>query len=284
MTARDRVRAATRRFGFGLSTLLGLKRLGFFIPYRYAAATQPDGYPALQPLFELAEPDMMAVLATIERHGADLARIAAGGSGPARFDQDWFPRLDAAAAYALVRRERPRRIVEVGSGHSTRFLARAVADGGLATEIVAIDPAPRAGLATLPVRHERALLGEADPGLVAGLGPGPGDVLFVDSSHVAMPGTDLDRLVGDVLPRLAPGALLHVHDIVLPDAYPADWAWRGYNESIPVAALLGSGGYRLVFSSHWIVTRHPDRLAAGPLAQLPLRSGARETSLWLRKL
>lgn len=282
MSSRDRVRAATRRLGFGLATLLGLKRLGFFIPYRYAAAARPDGYPALRPLFEAAEPEMMAVLAAIEAHGDDLARMAAGGSGPARFDQDWFPRLDAAAAYAIVRRERPRRIVEIGSGHSTRFLARAVADGGLATEIVAIDPAPRAGLATLAIRHDPVLLGEANPALVADLAPS--DILFVDSSHVAMPGTDLDRLVGDVLPRLASGALLHVHDIVLPDAYPAAWAWRGYNESIPVAALLGSGGYRIVFSSHWIATRFSERLAAGPLAELPLKPGARETSLWLRKL
>ena len=62
--------------------------------------------------------------------------------GP-RFTQDWFPRLDAAAAYAMVRRARPSRLVEIGAGHSTRFMAQAVADGGLATQIVCIDPRPR---------------------------------------------------------------------------------------------------------------------------------------------
>ena len=46
----------------------------------------------------------------------------------------------------MVRSLRPRRIVEVGSGHSTRFLARAVADGGLDTRITAIDPRPRASI------------------------------------------------------------------------------------------------------------------------------------------
>ena len=51
-----------------------------------------------------------------------------------RWDQDWFPRLDAAALYVFVREARPRGIVEIGSGHSTRFMARAVRDGGLADD------------------------------------------------------------------------------------------------------------------------------------------------------
>ena len=273
------MRPRLRRLGFGLATVLGLRRLGFFIPYRYAGSAAPAAYPALEPIFARAEPAMMAVLDEIEALAADLAAIVCG-PGPARFDQDWLPRLDAAAAYAIVRVTRPRRIVEIGSGHSTRFLARAVADGGLATEIVAIDPSPRARLDGLAVRHEARLLADADPSFVEGLAAG--DILFVDSSHVAMPGTDLDRIVGDVLPRLAPGVLVHLHDIVLPDAYPQDWAWRGYNESIVAAALIARGGCEIVFSSRWIASRHPGRIAAGVLGRLPLPEGAHETSLWLK--
>lgn len=273
------MRPRLRRLRFGLATILGLKRLGFFIPYRYAARAVPAAYPALEPLFARAEPAMMAVLDEIETRAADLGAIV-GGPGPARFDQDWFPRLDAAAAYAIVRSTRPRRVVEIGSGHSTRFLARAVADGGLATQIVAIDPNPRARLDGLAVRREARLLTDTDPATIEELGAG--DILFVDSSHVAMPGTDLDRIVGDVLPRLPAGVLLHLHDIVLPDAYPPDWAWRGYNESIVAAALIARGGCEIVFSSRWIATRHPGRVAAGVLGRIPLPAGARETSLWLK--
>lgn len=272
-------RSALRRLGFGLATLLGPKPLGFFIPYRFAAACTPIAYPALEPVFRAAEPRCRDLMDGIETFGLDLLAIQ-GRPGPARFDQDWFPRLDAAAAYALVRRERPRRIVEIGSGHSTRFLARAVADGGLTTAIVAIDPAPRASLAGLAVRHERRLLGEADPALFAELEHG--DMLFVDSSHVAMPGSDVDRLIGDILPRLPAGVLLHLHDILIPDPYPPDWAWRGYNEATVAAALVGRGGCELVFSSHWVASRHPGWLAEGVLGRLPLLPGARETSLWLR--
>ncbi len=274
------LRACLRRLAFGAVTLLGLSPRGFFIPYRYAGSAAPADYPALRPLFEAAEPAFPAILDAIDTHRDELRRIA-GGEGPARFDQDWFARLDAAAAYAIVRRERPRRIVEVGSGHSTRFLARAVADGGLVTEIVCIDPAPRAALAGLPVRHRPELLAAADPSRFSALATG--DILFIDSSHVAMPGSDVDRLFLDVLPRLASGVLIHVHDIFLPDAYPAAWDWRGYNEQLLVGALIQGGAYEIVFASRYVATRVPERLATGLLADLPLLPDARETSLWLRK-
>ena len=274
-------RARWRRLRLGLPTVLGLRPAGFLIPYRHAHAVRPAGYPALEPCFAAAEPGFRAVMDDVEAAAGDLRRIAED-AGPARFDQDWFPRLDAAAAYAMVRRERPARIVEVGSGHSTRFLARAVADGGLSTTITCIDPAPRARLAGLPVRHVPTLLQEADPALLAKLAPG--DVLFIDSSHVAMPGTDVDRLVLDVLPRLPAGVLVHIHDVFLPDAYPPEWAWRGYNEQALVGALVAGGGYALAFASRWVATRRPAWLVQGVLARLPLVPGAYESSLWLRKV
>ncbi|EIM27730.1 class I SAM-dependent methyltransferase [Microvirga lotononidis] len=269
-----------RRLRFGLSTLLGVKRLGFFIPYRYAESVEAQDYPALRPLFEAAQPRFSEVLEAIESHAHDLRSILEG-RGPARFDQSWFPRLDAAAAYAIVRRERPRRIVEIGSGHSTRFMAQAVQDEGLATRITCIDPAPRATLRKLDVEHRQALLRDADPGVFEALEAG--DILFIDSSHIAMPGTDVDRLFLDALPRLASGTLVHIHDIALPHSYPAVWEWRGYNEQLLVGALLQGGGYDLVFASHHVAGTSGEALSRGILSELPLVHGAHETSLWLRK-
>jgi predicted O-methyltransferase YrrM len=274
------MRARLRRLTFAAATLLGVRPRGFFIPHRYAAATVPADYPALAPLFAAAEPRFAAVLDAVEAHRGDLLSIAAG-DGPARFDQDWFPRLDAAAAYALVRSARPRRIVEIGSGHSTRFLARAVADGSLATEITCIDPAPRATITALNVRHRPELFAAVDPALFAGLAAG--DILFIDSSHVAMPGTDVDRLFLDVLPRLAGGVLVHVHDVLLPDAYPPEWAWRGYNEQLLVGALVQGGAWEIIFASRYVATRMARHVEGNVLAALPLAAGAHETSLWLRK-
>lgn len=263
-----------------MSTLFGIKPLGFFIPYRYAAGVEPLDYPALRPLFEAARPQFQQIIDTAELYAADLGRIR-DGQGPARFDQDWFPRLDAVAAYTIVRRERPGRIIEVGSGHSTRFMAQAARDGGLETRIACIDPAPRADLIRLDVEHHPVLLKDTDPKIFDQLGAG--DILFIDSSHIAMPGTDVDRLFLDVLPRLGAGALVHIHDITLPDAYPAAWHWRAYNEQIPVGTLLQGGGYELVFASHFAAREVLPLCPAGIIASLPLAMGAHETSLWLRK-
>ncbi|MBM3540993.1 MAG: class I SAM-dependent methyltransferase [Alphaproteobacteria bacterium] len=274
-------RAASRRLALGLSTALGVSARGVFVPYRHAreAKTAP-GYAALLPRFAAAAATMVRVLHDVDRFDSALSAIG-GGPDRARWNQDWFPRLDAAAAYALVRRHAPARIVEIGAGHSTRFLARATADGGLATRHLAIDPRPRAPLPP-GVAHMPVALEEADPALFEGLAAG--DVLFVDSSHVLLAGSDVDLILNGILPRLPGGALVHIHDIFLPDAYPRAWAWRRYNEQSAVAALLQGGAYEIVFASHYAVTRLAPRVASSAVARLPLVSGAHESSLWLRKV
>jgi hypothetical protein len=264
----------------GLATVLGLKPQGFFIPHRHADRVVAGGYPALEARFAARDDAFLAFLAETETWAPSFRRM----SGPApepRFDQDWFPGLDAVAAYALVRRAAPRRILEIGSGHSTRFLARAIGDGGLATRLTCIDPAPRASLEGLTAEWLPVLLQEAPRACFTELGPG--DMLFIDSSHILMPGTDVDQLLNQVLPLLAPGIIVHIHDIFLPDAYPTSWAWRGYNEQSAIATLLQGEAYELLFASHYMASRHGCRLNHSALAELPGLGSAFESSLWLQK-
>jgi hypothetical protein len=270
-----------RRVLFGLMTITGLARRGWFIPYRHAPEPRRAAYAALERLFVAARPRFGTLLDDMDRCAASLKAIPVDGPG-LRWRQSWFPRLDAAAAYAIVRRERPLRIIEVGSGHSTRFLARAIADGGLTTQLTAIDPAPRASIAAVAASHIPDLVENVDPAIFRTLGAG--DMLFIDSSHVAMPGGDVDTLLLDILPALPAGVLLHVHDIFLPDAYPWQWAWRGYNEQIAIGTLIQGGGYDIVWSSRYVATRLAPDVAKSAIGRLPLADGAFETSLWLRKL
>jgi hypothetical protein len=277
------LRSAARRLWLGLSTMLGRRR-GFFIPYRYAHhVSRPGGRPAyraIEQLFEATAATFAAELQAFSQYADVLSAIGRRPAPAPRWDQDWFPRLDAVAAYVIVRRYRPSRIVEVGSGHSTRFMARAVEDGGLATQILAIDPAPRASLRGLHVDW----LPQAVP--ACGLAPfqrlAAGDLLFIDSSHILMPGTDVDFLLNEVLPILPAGTLLHLHDVFLPDDYPASWGWRGYNEQAGVALLL-DGRWEPLFASRYVVTRMSDLIEGSIVARLPLLPGALETSLWLKR-
>jgi len=271
-----------RRLRMGLQTLFGLKRQGFFIPYRYAG-----GMPAQQPVYDgiaarfaVAEPVFHDLLRDADGFADALLKIAAEKApAPApRFDQDWFPTLDAVAAYTIIRQHAPQRIIEVGSGHSTRFLARAVADAGATTTITAIDPQPRAALPG--VDFIPAIVQTADPALFAALQPG--DVLFVDSSHILMPGSDVDWLFNRILPVLPTGVLLHIHDIFLPDDYPPDWLWRGYNEQQLVGPLL-AGGFQPLFSSHYAKTRMARAVSGSVVGRLPHVAGALPASLWLVK-
>lgn len=279
-------RAWRRRLQFGLPTLLGLDARAFVIPYRYAATLPQAGerpaYAAIEEIFEESRDDFAAVLRAMETFRELLLQIGDAPAPAPRWQQDWFPRLDGAAAYTMVRTLAPARIVEVGSGHSTRFFARAIADGDLNTQITAIDPAPRAPLEGLGCVHlDRRTVHNA--GLESFEALAAGDILAIDSSHILMPGSDVDLLLNHILPRLPAGVVVHIHDIFLPDDYPAVWAWRGYNEQLGVAALLTGGRWQPLFASHFVATRMAAMMEGCVLGQVPLPEGAFESSLWLKK-
>jgi len=155
------LRGRWRRLALGLPTVLSLTPRGWFIPHRYAPLLPPPGaqppYPAIEELFARHAAGFAAVLDLVDHHAAALETLHG------LLDQAWFPSLDAAVAYALVRERKPQRVIEVGSGHSTRVLSKAM--GGMG-EILAIDPAPRADIAGLAgVRVELSTVQAASPAL-----------------------------------------------------------------------------------------------------------------------
>ncbi len=279
----------TKRLVAGLATVLGIKPLGFFIPCRYAAQATSHSTRSFAPVEEIfanARENFGAVIDDIEACAPQLRAIAAAGqlAGDAKphFRQGLFPRLDAAAAYALARRYKPRRIVEIGAGYSTRFLATAITEGGFDCRLTTIDPSPRKVVDLPAIEIIEATVQEAGQAPFDALAPG--DFLVVDSSHILMPGSDVDMVLNAILPRAPRGLLVHFHDILLPDPYPGEWDWRAYNEQNAIAALLTSGdAFEVLFASHYVATRMPDLLAGTVISEIALADGVFETSLWLRK-
>jgi predicted O-methyltransferase YrrM len=268
----------------GLSTLLGWRRQGYFLPYRYADQLAPvsEPYPVLEALLDRYRDDFSRLLLQLEAFRGELQGFCAARPPLPRWEQSWFPRLDGAMTYGLTRIARPRMIIEVGSGHSTRFFVKACQDEGLNTELICIDPVPRADLAQLDVTLQRTPVQQADLALFERLQAG--DMLFIDSSHLLLPGSDVDWLLNRVWPLLAAGVLVHFHDILLPDDYPEQWRWRGYNEQQAVAVLLSSGAATPLWSSHYAACRMQSQLQHSVVAGLPMPDEALETSLWLRKV
>jgi hypothetical protein len=107
-------------------------------------------------------------------------------------------------------------------------------------------------------------------------------MLIIDSTHVAKIGSDVNHLMFDVLPRLAPGVLVHVHDIHYPFEYPREWVYQGraWNEAYLVRAFLMSNvAWEIVFFNSFIAARHGEALAAS----LPPAKDSAGSSLWLRR-
>ncbi|MBL8113060.1 MAG: class I SAM-dependent methyltransferase, partial [Acidobacteria bacterium] len=189
--------------------------------------------------------------------------------------------VDAAVAYALVRERRPGLVVEVGGGFSSRVLRTALDAGGGGGRLVTIDPEPRADLTGVVSEHRKERVEDVPLAFFEELPPD--SVLFIDSSHRAGTGSDVNFLFLEVLPALAPGVLVHVHDVFLPEDYPFEWNASGpfYTEQYLLhALLLFSRGFRVVWPGRQMLRERPALLEAalGPGVNLGLHG-----SFWLER-
>ncbi len=216
--------------------------LGHYVVLDYPASARPatgsrrEG--KLHDLVATGEPEYRRALELIGSFSDDLARIPLRSDDPSTptWINDFLPGLDSSAIYAFVRSREPRTYFEVGSGTSTRFARRAIEDGSLETKIVSVDPSPRAEIDALCDQVIRSPLELADPAALAELEAG--DIFFLDGSHRVFTNSDATIFFCDLLPKLAPGVLVGVHDVYLPDDYPEDISDRHYSEQYLLAALL----------------------------------------------
>lgn len=144
--------------------------------------------------------------------------------------------LDTFALYAMVARARPQTFVEIGSGMTTCFTRQAITDFGLSTRLISIDPQPRSAIDSICDQVVRAGLETCDLSIFDTLQPN--DIVFFDGSHRSFMNSDVTVFFIDVLPRLKPGVIVHLHDIQLPWDYPdlfTDWYW---NEQYLLAVYL----------------------------------------------
>lgn len=166
----------------------------------------------------------------------------------------YFGYVSAAAMHTIVRHYRPRRIVDVGAGFTTRVLAQAArmnAEDGFPPELIAIDPFPssilRNGFPGLTHFLEKAIQ-DVDISIFTSLEAD--DILSIDTTHAVRTGGDVPYLYLELLPRLKPGVVVHIHDIFLPFEYPREWIARRlfWNEQYLLHAFLI---YNTTFKPLW---------------------------------
>ena len=150
---------------------------------------------------------------------------------------------DAEMLYSFVRTFQPRRIVQLGCGVSTAVILLAAAEADYSPEVVCVEPYPTKFLKQSA--HDRIIsLVQAraqDVPLEVLTNIGEEGFLFVDSTHTVMPGSEVNRLILEVLPRLKAGDWVHFHDIYFPYDYQRgviDDELFFSNESVLLHALL----------------------------------------------
>lgn len=226
------------------------------------------------------------------RYGDELRAIPINGGAPGTFawDNGTYFFLDAQFLYSMIRHYRPARLVEIGSGNSTlvarlAIAANAAEDPEYACDHVCIEPYEMPWLEGTGARVVRRRVEELDPTFFADLARD--DLLFVDSSHMVRPQGDVLFEIQRVLPRLAAGVLVHVHDVFTPRDYPAEWLDRRqlfWNEQYVLEAFLAMNPrFEVLASLHHLAVEHPAALAAA----LPVRKPDGETrpsGFWIRSV
>lgn len=203
------------------------------------------------------------------------------------FDNPFYSYADGIFYHCMIRHLRPRRIIEIGSGYSSavaldtneRFFDRRI-------ELTFIEPYPER-LQSL-MRPEDAA---ATRLLAIRLQDAPldvfrtlesGDILFVDSTHVSKVGSDVNMILFEVLPSLAPGVHVHVHDIFFPFEYPKSWVMEGraWNEAYLLRAFLQyNSAFRVVLMSTFLAAFHRELLER----RMPLSLKDPGGSIWLAR-
>eukprot|EP00802_Teleaulax_amphioxeia_P008405 Tamp_08414.p1 GENE.Tamp_08414~~Tamp_08414.p1 ORF type:complete len:620 (+),score=85.41 Tamp_08414:66-1925(+) len=187
---------------------------------------------------------------------------ARGSSGAVKNEPAWswsqngmFNTQDAVVLHCIIRHFRPSTVIEIGAGHSTRVgVAAALINSleGHGGKYVIVEPFPARVPKKMPGAYTLLEMFVEKVSMEQFLSLARNDVLFIDSSHLI--GLHLDQVTKkkmvwqdvameftELIPRLAAGVIIHVHDIPFP--LPLWYKERGYTEQFILQALLQYNRY-----------------------------------------
>lgn len=195
--------------------------------------------------------------------------------------------VDSYILYAMIREKKPKVMIEVGSGESTKISLLALEKNeqeGTKCEFYAIEPYPKDFLRRISKENFNLIDKElqcVDIELLK-----TGDLIFIDSSHVSKIGSDVNYEILEVVPKLKKGSIIHWHDIMLPTNYWRDWIYHGnkfWNESYLLHAfMLFNEAYKCIWASRYMQFYHAEKILKRFPYFLPRKH--RCTSFWLERV
>lgn len=197
--------------------------------------------------------------------------------------------VDAFVLYAMIRNKKPRVFIEIGSGESTKISLLALSkneDEGFACQLTAIEPFPKRFLKEIENKNFKLIQSDVQDIDVDFLAQA--DILFIDSSHVAKIGSDVNYEILDIVPRLKVGALVHWHDIMIPVNYSKSWIEHGnkfWNESYMVHAfMLYNKSFKVIWASKYMQLNYPDELVSTIAYFNPEDPNQQLSSFWIERV
>ena len=240
------------------------------------------------PGVDLREAEQLHLLEQFAKFYPDIPfRIDATPGLRYHFYNPSYAYSDGVMLHCMLRHLKPKRLIEIGSGYSscvTLDTNDLFLGGTLETTFIEpypdllkslISDADRARVKILPKR-----LQDVELDLFSSLGAG--DVLFIDSTHVSRIDSDVNRLFFDILPALAPGVVIHFHDIFYPFEYPKESIQfgRAWNEMYVLRAFLQyNRSFRILLMNTFMAHFHRQFLQEN----MPLCLTNIGGSIWLEK-
>jgi hypothetical protein len=179
------------------------------------------------------------------------------------FRNGWFESGDAEYWYNVIRSKKPARIIEIGSGHSTKIARLAIEanhqlDQKYDCKHVCIEPYEMPWLEKLGIEVIRKRVEDIDATYFGQLEAN--DVLFIDSSHMIRPQGDVLFEFLEVIPTLKAGVIVHIHDIFSPRDYPRSWVVDDvllWNEQYLLEAFLsGNREWKIIGALNFLRHNH----------------------------
>ncbi len=229
------------------------------------------------PAIDFRRDEQLRLLGELEPYGRELPE--------SDLVNDYFSGLDAVVYYSLIRRLKPRRIIEIGGGYSTRIAGKALA-ANQSGRLTCIEPYPEERLngSAFGVHLVTKRVEELEVGFFSALEAN--DVLFIDSSHTVKFGSDVCYEFLEILPALKRGVWVHVHDIFFPHDYPAEWLLErrlALNEQYLLEAFLSfNHDFEIALSNYGLSLECPNEAAR--LWPNRVSSGAAPSSFWMRRV
>lgn len=200
------------------------------------------------------------------------------------YNNGYLPGLDIVGIYTMISRYEPSKYIEVGSGNSTKVAFKAIRENNLNTQIISIDPKPRTEIDSIADVVIREPFENTNLDLILSLKEN--DILFIDNSHRILPNSDSMVFYLEVLPRLAKGVIVHIHDIYLPYDYPEFMCERFYSEQYGLAIYLlaNSERYKPILPNYFISKDEELSQILNPIWNHPALKGVEKHggSFWLR--